>query len=119
MAPAAEARLMARLVTPPEALERLLRDWVGDRADVEIGITVPLVRLTTIPGFTTSVAAYATDIPKLTNWGNPLLFGPGSIHVAHTDDEHIEIAELRAAVDVYVDLARKAAAVRKVSNAAD
>lgn len=105
MAPEAEARLMARLVTPPQEFESLIRRWIGDRAELEIGITVPPVRLTTLPGFATSVAAYATDIPKLTNWGRPLLFGPGSIHVAHTDDEYIEIAELRAAVDAYVRLA--------------
>lgn len=107
-APDAEARLMARLVTPAEDLEQLLRRWVGDRADLETGITVPLARLTTIPGFPTSVAAYATDIPKLNNWGKPLLFGPGSIHVAHTDDEYVEIAELRAAVDAYASLASRA-----------
>src|SRR5688500_337505 len=111
MAPEAEARLMARLVTAPEEMERLLRDWIGDRAELEIGITVPLVRLMTIPGFATSVAAYATDIPKLTHWGRPLLFGPGSIHVAHTDDEYVEISELRAAVDAYVRLATQSSAL--------
>jgi acetylornithine deacetylase len=108
VAPAAEARLMARLVTPPEELAELLRDWVGDRAEFEAGITVPLVRLNVVPGFRTSVAAFATDIPKLSNWGRPYLFGPGSINVAHRDDEHIDLAELRAAVDAYVDLALKA-----------
>jgi len=110
MAPEAEARLMARLVTPPETLERILRDWVGNRAELAIGITVPLVRLGTLPGFQTSVAAYATDIPKLTNWGTPYLFGPGSIHVAHRDDEFIELTELRAAVDTYVTIAKQALA---------
>jgi acetylornithine deacetylase len=106
LAPEAEARLMARLVTPPAEFETIIRRWVGDRAALEFGITVPPVRLATVPGFPTSVAAYATDIPKLTNWGTPLLFGPGSIHVAHTDDEYVEIAELRSAVDAYVALAR-------------
>jgi acetylornithine deacetylase len=106
-APEAEARLMARLVTPPAEFESLIRRWAGDRAEVEIGITVPPVRLTTLPGFATSVAAYATDIPKLTAWGEPMLFGPGSIHVAHTDDEYVEIAELRSAVEAYVALAVK------------
>lgn len=107
MAPEAEARLMARLVTPPEDLQALLKQWVGDRAELEIGITVPAVRLTTLAGFPTSVAAYATDIPKLTNWGRPLLFGPGSILVAHTDGEYVEISELRAAVASYVALAKQ------------
>jgi acetylornithine deacetylase len=105
MAPAAEARLMARLVTPPERLSDLLQEWVGNRAELEIGITVPLARLGTLPGFPTSVAAYATDIPKLSNWGTPYLFGPGSIHVAHRDDEHVSVVELRGAVDGYVRIA--------------
>jgi acetylornithine deacetylase len=110
MAPAALARLMARLVTPAEELEDRLRTWIGGRATYERGITVPPVRLGTLPGFPTSVAAYATDIPKLGSWGTPYLFGPGSIHVAHRDDEFIAIPELRAAVDAYVAIARQALA---------
>lgn len=110
IAPWAEARLMARLVTPAEPVLERLREWawVGARAEVEAGVTVPPVRLGTLPGFPTSVAAYATDIPALTAWGTPYLFGPGSIHVAHTLDEHIEVDELRAAVDAYERLARAA-----------
>ena len=64
-------------------------------------MSVPPVRLGVVPGFATSVAAFATDIPALGAWGAPFLFGPGSIHVAHTDDEHVSVAELRAAVDAY------------------
>jgi acetylornithine deacetylase len=59
-----------------------------------------------VPGFATCVAAFATDIPALTNWGTPYLFGPGSIHVAHRDDEHVLIADLHAAVDGYEKLVR-------------
>jgi acetylornithine deacetylase len=113
MAPTAEARLMARLVTPPETIVALLRAWLRDRAEFEQRITVPLVRLTTLPGFPTSVAAFATDIPKLTNWGTPYLFGPGSVHAAHRDDEHVRVSELRAAVDRYVEIALVALARMK------
>ena len=101
IAPWAEARLMARIVTPADEVEALVRRWVGDRAAVRMGATVPAVRLGTVPGFETGVVAYATDIPALPSWGTPHLFGPGSIHVAHTDDEHVAVAELRAAVDAY------------------
>ena len=105
MAPTAEARCMARLVTPPEVFVDALKKWLGDRAELELGITVKLARLGTLSGFPTSVAAYATDIPKLGNWGTPYLFGPGSIHVAHRDDERVSVADLRSAVDAYVRIA--------------
>jgi acetylornithine deacetylase len=110
VAPWAEARLMARLVTSPESVLARLREWVGDRATVEQGATVPPVHLGTLPGFPTSVAAYATDIPALPSWGRPYLFGPGSIHVAHTPHEHVRVDELHAAVDAYERIVRLALA---------
>ena len=108
VAPWAEARLMARTVSRAADVVALLRRWAGDRASLTEGVSVPPVRLGVVPGFDTSVVAYATDIPELTRWGTPYLFGPGSIHHAHTDEEHIEIGELRAAVAAYERLARGA-----------
>lgn len=105
MAPSAEARLMIRLVTPAAEVWRLVQTWASGRATIERGPTVPPVRLGVLPGFPTSVAAFATDIPELSQWGHPHLFGPGSVHVAHRDDEHVRITELRAAVDAYERLA--------------
>ena len=60
----------------------------------------------TIDGFERAPVAYTTDIPLLSRWGKPLLFGPGSIHVAHTPEEYIDVAELRASVDAYSRLVR-------------
>lgn len=99
----AVARMMARTVGPDEELATILRSWVATEqgATLEIGVTVPSVRLGTLPDFATGVMSYATDIPELGNWGTPYLFGPGSISVAHTDEEHVEIPELRAAVGSY------------------
>lgn len=108
LAPSAEARLMARLVSDPDVLVEQLCGWLDGRADLEPGITVPLQMLGTVPGFDTSVAAFATDIPKLSKWGTPYLFGPGSIRLAHRDDEHVLVSDLRAAVDAYVRLAEEA-----------
>ena len=42
----------------------------------------------------------------LDRWGEPLLVGPGSVLVAHTDDEHVEVGELETAVDSYESIAR-------------
>lgn len=108
VAPAAEARLMIRLVTAPEDVMELIERWAKGRATLEWGPVVPPVRLGVVDGFATSVAAYATDIPALTNWGTPYLFGPGSIHVAHRDDEFVAIDELCRAVDAYEQLVMKA-----------
>jgi len=105
VAPWAEARLMARLVTPAGEVWEILERWAAGRATLEQGVTVPLVRLPSLHGFPTSVAAFATDIPSLTNWGTPYLFGPGSIHVAHTPNEHVSISELERAVDAYATIA--------------
>jgi acetylornithine deacetylase len=52
------------------------------------------------------VAAFTTDIPGLSHWGEPLLIGPGSIHVAHTDGECIEKSELTQAVELYCRIAQ-------------
>jgi len=101
VAPSAEARLMARLVGPSDEVWRRLKEWVGDRAELERSVEIPAMRLSTVPGFATSVVAFATDIPAMPAWGTPYLFGPGSIHVAHRDDEHVSLADLRAAADSY------------------
>ncbi len=108
VAPAAEARVMIRLVTPPTDVKSIVEKWVAGRAELEWGPVVPPVRLGVVDGFPTSVAAFATDIPALGNWGTPYLFGPGSIHVAHRDDEHISLDELQAAVGAYERIATAA-----------
>ena len=101
VAPSAEARLMARIVGPADDVWALLERWVAGRAELERSIEIPAMRLGALEGLPTTVVAFATDIPALPTWGTPFLFGPGSIHVAHRDDEHVEIAELRSAVDSY------------------
>ena len=72
---------------------------------VEDVMVVPPVRLKTVSGFETEVFRFTTDIPFLTSWGEPLLIGPGSVHVAHTDDEHVSVPELILAVELYEKLA--------------
>jgi acetylornithine deacetylase len=116
VAPWAEARLMVRLVTSPEEIEARLSAWAGSRARVTFEATVPPVRLSTVPGFETAVVAYATDIPRLTRWGTPYLFGPGSINVAHTDGEFVELRQLAEAVEAYERLAVAALAANRLTS---
>jgi acetylornithine deacetylase len=103
--PHAQAELFFRTVGDADVIRRRLAELVGARVRIEETAFVPLVRLHTMPGFETAVFSYATDVPFLDRWGMPLLFGPGSIHVAHTDHEYLSLDELQAAIDGNVRLA--------------
>ena len=105
--PQAEAEVFFRTVGAHDALRRTLAAVVAGRVEVHEILELPEVRLHTVPGFATEVFAYFSDVPFLTNWGTPLLLGPGTIHVAHTDREQIAIADLERAVDLYADLASR------------
>jgi acetylornithine deacetylase len=102
----AEAEIMFRLVGDVEPIRKMVLAWAKGKADVEFGSHIPSQKFATVPGFETGPVAYTSDIPLLGNWGEPLLFGPGSIHVAHTADEYVDVDELRRSVDTYERLAK-------------
>ena len=103
----AKADLFYRLVGPADALRREITEAVGELAEVRFTRETPFQRLRTLEGLPTMVAAFTTDIPSLTNWGEPLLLGPGSIHVAHTEGEFVEKEQLQDAVEIYGSMAKK------------
>ncbi|MGA2903975.1 MAG: M20/M25/M40 family metallo-hydrolase [Candidatus Korobacteraceae bacterium] len=103
----AVAQLLFRLVGPAEELRRQITQAAGSKAKASFKLEIPYMELGTVPGIETMVAAFTTDIPALTNWGKPLLIGPGSIHVAHTEREYIEKKQLLEAIDLYVRIARE------------
>lgn len=105
VSPSAEAEVMFRTVSDAAEVRRAVAPLERAVA-IDHVLDVPPVRLKTVRGFDTAVFPYTTDIPFLERWGEPLLFGPGSIHAAHTADEYVSIAELNAAADHYVTLAR-------------
>ncbi len=103
----AHADLLYRLVGPSQELRRQILETAGSLVKVEVPLELPFLRLRTVDGLPTMIAAFTTDIPKLTNWGEPLLIGPGSIHVAHTDGEFIEKQQLAEAIDLYCAIAKR------------
>ncbi len=102
----AEAEIMFRLVGDDSPVRAEVERWADGRAELEYGSYIPAQHFHTIEGFDVAPVAYTSDIPLLGRWGTPLLFGPGSIHVAHTPDEFISVPELRAAVDAYERIVR-------------
>jgi acetylornithine deacetylase len=102
----AHADLLYRLVEPSDELRRQILATAGDQVKVTFPLELPFLRLRNVDGVPAMIAAFTTDIPKLTNWGEPLLIGPGSIHVAHTDGEYIEKQQLAEAIDLYCTIAK-------------
>jgi acetylornithine deacetylase len=105
----ARAQLLYRLVGPADEIKQQITAAVAGVAEVDFVLEIPFVQLRTVPDIPTMVAAFTTDIPALTNWGEPLLIGPGSIHVAHTEHEKIEKKQLSDAIDLYCNIVRKLA----------
>lgn len=101
----AEAEVLFRTVSDHPAIRRRLEAAVAPFVTTEEVHVVPPVRLGAVSGFDTAVFNFTTDVPFLDKWGTPFLIGPGSINLAHTADEYVEIAELHRAVDLYVQLA--------------
>lgn len=105
----AASEIMFRTVIEAEKMFRKIEEVVAGRATVKRGFTLPVLHLKTLDAIShipKSIVRFGTDIPCLTNWGQALLFGPGSIHVAHTSHEFIRKQDLLDAVDTYAQMAR-------------
>jgi acetylornithine deacetylase len=107
IAGSAESELLARVIGPVEELRAVLDEWAKGAGELEYGAYIPAQRFRPIPGFDVTPVAYTSDIPLLDRWGEPWLFGPGSIHVAHTPDEYVSIPELRSSVSAYQGIAQR------------
>jgi acetylornithine deacetylase len=102
----AEAQVLVRLVGDSAPIRAALEKAAAGLAEVDFTLEIPFVRLKAVDGLPTMIAKFTTDIPQLSNWGEPLLLGPGSIHVAHTPHEKVAKQDLRDAVELYVRVAR-------------
>ena len=103
----AEAQVLVRLVGDGAPVRAMLEQAAAELAEVEFTLEIPFARLRAVPGLPTMIAKFTTDIPQLSNWGEPLLLGPGSIHVAHTPHEKLAKKELLEAVGLYIRVAKQ------------
>ena len=103
----ARAEVMYRVVRPADEIVEAVRRRVGELVTVQKVLEIPPVQLGRMDGLETTVVAFSTDIPALTNWGQPFLLGPGSVRVAHTENERIAKQELVQAVEIYVKMVKK------------
>jgi acetylornithine deacetylase len=108
IADSASAEIFIRLVGDSAPIKEALERAVAGRAELRSVLEVPAVRLASLDGMETTVVAFTTDIPVFGGqWGEPFLIGPGTIHVAHTLEEHVPKNELLEAVKIYRTMVRE------------
>jgi acetylornithine deacetylase len=103
----ARAEIFFRLVDSGDSIRAAVVVAAKGLVDAKEVLFIPAVHLGSVNGLETTVVSYTTDIPAFNGtWGQPFLFGPGSIHFAHTDEERIPKAELLEAIGIYQTLVR-------------
>jgi acetylornithine deacetylase len=104
----ARAEILIRLVDDPAPLKQAVTKICAGRVETEEVLCIPAVRLGSLDGYQTTVAAFTTDIPAIAGaWGTPFLIGPGTIHVAHTSEERVAKKDLRDAVEIYMRMVKQ------------
>jgi acetylornithine deacetylase len=98
---------MIRLVGSSDEIRAAIEAACAGLATVDYLLEIPFMQFRHLDGIPSMVAAFTTDVPWLSAWGEPLLLGPGSIHVAHTPHERLPKRELFEAIDLYVKVAQR------------
>jgi acetylornithine deacetylase len=104
----AKAEILVRLVGDPAAVRDAFTAAARGRVELNEVLLIPAMRFVNVDGLPTTVVSFTTDIPMFEgSWGEPLLLGPGSIHVAHTSEERIAKKDLADAVEIYATVVKK------------
>jgi acetylornithine deacetylase len=104
----AQAELFIRLVNDGRATHQQVHSLLEPSVEVRHILTIPAIHLGRLDGIPTTVVAYTTDIPAFGgSWGRPFLIGPGTIHVAHTDQERVPKRQIEEAVQIYKNMVRE------------
>ncbi|PYV15127.1 MAG: peptidase dimerization protein [Acidobacteria bacterium] len=103
----ARADVLFRTVNGAAELQKEVEECLRGRCEFDFVRSTPAMQLGKLDGYESAVVAFTTDLPNLTAWGRPMLVGPGSIEVAHTDHECVRKADLERAVELYCRLVKE------------
>src|SRR5579871_186924 len=104
----AVAEVFIRLVDSGDSSRAAIAQAVEGFAEAKEVLCIPALHLGQLDGFEGTVVSFTTDIPAFGDaWGRPFLLGPGTIHLAHTDEERIRKSEIVDAVEIYKNLVRQ------------
>ena len=114
-------RNIMKNIAGPDARLRFGRPAVQDGSDIVAKSVAPWqeamsvnlrggdapTRFEVLDGFPVKAVAFGSDAPVLKCFRHRILCGPGSIHVAHRPDEHINIEDIETAVRNYIKMAQR------------
>ena len=114
-------RNIMKNIAGPDARLRFGRPAVQDGSDIVAKSVAPWqeamsvnlrggdapTRFEVLDGFPVKAVAFGSDAPVLKCFRHRILCGPGSIHVAHRPDEHIDIEDIETAVRNYIKMAQR------------
>ena len=90
--------------------DEAVQQWMAEAAGERLAVTArggdTPARYWTVEGLPSKSVAFGSDAPHLKNFTHKAICGPGSITVAHRDNEHVLVADLAAAVEQYLVLYR-------------
>ena len=105
VSPKAELTILVRTVTDHEPVIEKLKTICHEASDFSVHHSNPLAKMVEVPGFEKGIASYCTDIPNFRELGaEAVLYGPGTIHVAHTDEEFITKDMVAGSIDGYKEI---------------
>jgi len=104
LAPEAKASGIFRVATSLAAIHEKIYAALPDDVQLSIPSQSEPQQMVSLPGFETKIVGFGTDAAHLRPLGDIILYGPGSIQVAHRNDEHISVAALEKAVHDYVKI---------------
>ena len=89
--------------------DQAVQDWMASAGNVTVearGGDQP-ARYVTLPGFESAPVSFGSDAPHLAGFGHKIICGPGTIRVAHRDDEKVSVRDLVRATEQYVRMYRE------------
>ena len=92
----------------PFVSDEAVQAWMAEAQSNRLAVTprggdTP-ARYWTVEDLPSKSVAFGSDAPHLKNFTHKAICGPGSITVAHRDDEHVRVADLETAVEQYLTL---------------
>ena len=102
----AYAEILLRTGEPVEKLLARIDELAKGLAEIRVAYRSEAIFFRVPRGVRGEIVAFASDLPLLSSWGEPLLIGPGAIESAHSADEIVDLGEVREAIRIYTDLVR-------------